>query len=220
MQSTSIDKCTQEAVADILSVFLIPDEQWDETIVNIWSKVSKKYPSLDLMNGHGLYSVLGRNSDVNMKDEYQYLLLELTEDRKILPFVTLHSSDNWVHFRIYTLLTMFDESSQIETLAIRFETDEGDSQRDIDGLHDFCHAQFCKEISCRIRASTPEWLPDSQPAIPLDADDQIGLVLCMLTSLYGGAYVRRKINDSGIKNVSQHLEKVRALRGRRRTPDN
>ena len=81
---------------------------------------------------------------------------------------------------------MLNEESELKSLAMRFETDEGEHQSDGEiGSHDFCHAQLCRAITRRIPALTPSWLPDSQPSIPLDAEDQVSLVLCMLTSLYG-----------------------------------
>ena len=115
---------------------------------------------------------------------------------------------------------MLDDNSALQALAIRFETDEGGRKPEEKiGAHDFCHAQLCNGINGRTQGSTPTWLPDSQPSFPLDADDQVGLVICMLTALYGGAHVLRKFGAAGDTQLRQHLMKVRALRGPSTTKD-
>ena len=131
--------------------------------------------------------------------------------KTILRLLTLQTSNDWVHFRAYVLLTMLDQCDGLQALAIRFETDEGPQTNGVTGSHDFCHAQLCQSINGKTRATTPSWLPESQPALPLDAEDQIGLVLCMLASLYGGRHVVERINTAGDGALRQHLKKVRAL---------
>ena len=208
-----IDAVTKRAIGDILLLFHEDNQTGDDSFNKFLSKVYAKY-NVNAMDAGRFKSFLSNNLDIRMRDNFHYLQLELTKDKKILPLVTMHSTEEWVHFRIYTLLTTLDENLDIQALSIRYETDEGDAQRKMDGSHDFCHAQLCNSISHRICATTPKWLPESQPSIPLDANDQISLVLCMLTSLYGGKQVRRRINDSGIRNVGKYLNKVRALSDR------
>ena len=214
MPSKPVDKDTRKAIVDILSIFLNDFNMGDGPLGKLLIKVYEKY-LLHPLGADSFSAILGKCSDIKMRDDNLYLLLEPTTDKKILPLVTLHSSDKWVHFRVYTLLTMLDEGSRMQALSLRFETGEGNPQCPGEGSHNFCHAQLCNVLNGPIRASTPTWLPDSQPSIPVDADDQISLVLCMLTSLYGGAHVRRKINDSGgSRNIRKHLDCLRALRGR------
>ena len=147
-----------------------------------------------------------------------YLDFEPTEDKRILPLVTMQSSQGWLHLSIYTLLTMLDDHDVLRSLAVRFETSEGDPDDNL-GKHDFLHAQLCNYIynsDGRIiaKAKTPDWLPTSQPSFPLDADNQVGLVLCMLTSLYGGAHVLNKFSAAGDNKLREHLGRVRALSAR------
>ena len=73
---------------------------------------------------------------------------------------------------------------------------------------------LCRSINGKVSASTPPWIPESQPSFPLDAEDQITLVLCMLTSIYGGAHVLRKLIPSGDRDLLKHIKKVRALQSR------
>ena len=157
--------------------------------------------------------MLKNHPDIAMRDNNQFLRLEPIECEGILPLVTLHSLDEWVHFRIYVLLTTFDEYSNFKTLAFRFETDEGDyDSEDEAGTHDFCHMQFCQSINNKVRDIAPLWLPVSQPSIPLDANCQISLVLCMLVSLYGGKEVKKRLSEPGYRSLKKHLLEVRALK--------
>ena len=161
-----------------------------------------------------LTGMFGAKQEIGLRDQNRFLYLVPTEDERILPFVTLHSDDKWRHFKVYVLLSMLDEKSRLKALVMRFETDEGDRNPSGKiGSHDFCHAQFCESINGIIQASTPSWMPTSQPSIPLDADNQISLVLCMLVSVYGGAFVKSRIDSAGIGGIQKHLDKVRALSG-------
>ncbi len=153
------------------------------------------------------------SSDIGMKDDDQFLKLEPIQCEDILPIVTLQGSDQWVHFRIYVLLVSLDENSDLRILGLRFETDEGDYDTEAKrGKHDFCHMQFCQSLSKLIPCLDPSWLPESQPSIPLDADCQVSLVLCMLVSLYGRKEVKKRLSDAGHRGLCKYLCKVRALR--------
>lgn len=205
-----IDRDTKEAIGDILSLFQKDYEAGSDSSDEFLSKIFTKY-NVHLMDAVGFTSFLSNNSDVRMRDNFQYLLLEQTKDKKIWPLVTIHSSGEWVNLRIYTLLTMLDENSDIQAISIRFETDEGIPRNDTIGSHDFCHAQFCHSIGRLGCATSLKWLSESQPSIPVDAEDQISLVLCMLVSLYGGKHVLQRINESQVRDVRKHLRSVRAF---------
>ena len=209
MPIEKIDRITKKAIRDIFLVFLKEYESESDRD-GFLLKVFEKYEVFPL-DPSNFGSFLDNDSGVRMRDDFQYFLLEQTKDKKIWPLVTMHSSKEWVELRIYTLLTMLDENSDIQALSIRFETDEEASQNNCIGSHDFCHAQFCQSIGKLDCATTLKWLPDSQPSIPLDARDQISLVLCMLVSLYGGKHVLEKINQSQARDVRKHLKGVRAF---------
>ena len=209
MPVKAADQKIRIAVVDILSKFLRKDNAYNRfrTLID---KVYKYYMLYDV-GGSKLNGVLNGSDDLYLRDRRQFIFLEPILDSEILPFLTLQTSDRWLHFRAYVLLAMLDEDEQLKTLAIRFETDEGERQTNgTIGSHDFCHAQLCRSIGV-LRASTPSWLPESQPSFPLDAKDQVGLVLCMLTSLYGGRHVVARLNTNGGRDLCKHLKKVRAL---------
>ena len=205
------DQAVRLAVADILSKFLSDQERSDESLATLREQVDKQYMPIPV-DVHGLSGLFGGSSELGLRDQHRFLFLEPVVDKMILPLLTLETSNQWVNFRAYVLLTMLDQCDGLQALAIRFETDEGVPQTTgIRGSHDFCHAQLCRYINHRTRATTPSWLPESQPSLPLDAEDQIELVLCMLTSLYGGRHVVERLNTSGDRALRQHLKKVRAL---------
>lgn len=185
----------------------------DDPSGKLAKKIYNEY-ELSPFDARAFRSYLGGCSKVEMRKNRRCLILRRTTKENILPIVTIQSSEKWVHFSIYTILIMTNEVCDFESLLIRFETDERRLQNGSAGAHDFYHAQLCNSIDSRIKASTPPWLPDSQPSFPMDADDQISLVLCMLISLYGGSEVRSTIDSSGDRTIRKHLDYVRALRDR------
>ncbi len=205
------DRAVRVAVADILSKFLGKQGRSDGPLATLREQVNEKYRPIPV-DVYGLNGLFGGSLELGLRDQHRFLFLEPVPDTTILPLVTLETSNRWVNFRAYVLLTMLDQCAALQALAIRFETDEGVPQTTGKrGSHDFCHAQLCRYINDTTRATTPRWLPESQPSFPLDAEDQIGLVLCMLTTIYGGRHVVERINTTGDRALRRHLKKVRAL---------
>lgn len=209
------DQAVRLAVSDILSKFYRNDRSLDTYFSELAVKVNEIYRPSPL-GYHALGGLLLGRDELQLRDNGLFLFLEPVADKGLLPLLTLQTSSEWINFRAYVLLTMLDESGELQSLAIRFETDEGSSQANGKiGSHDFCHAQLCRSVGA-MRTSTPNWIPESQPSFPLDADDQVGLVLCMLTSLYGGRHVVERLRQSGLRqsggrSLRQHLVRVRAL---------
>lgn len=204
-------QAVRRAVSDILSSFLNSYE-WDcGPLATLRDQVYEVYKP-NHVDAAGLHALLCDNSDLSLRNQHRFLFLEPVGCKEILPLLTLETSNDWVNFRAFVLLTMLDQCSALQALAIRFESDEGVPQpTGIRGSHDFCHAQLCGSINRTTRALTPSWLPESQPSFPLDAGDQIGLVLCMLTALYGGRHVVSRLNTTGDGELRKHLKNVRAL---------
>ncbi len=205
------NSAVRRAVFDILSNFLDNYRRNSGPLATLRDQVYDMYEP-NLVDVHGFRGLVRGCSELSLRNQHRFLILEPLGDKTVLPLLTLETSNQWVHFRAYVLLTMLDRCSVLQALAIRFETDEGVPQPNgLRGSHDFCHVQLCRYIDGRTRATTPNWLPDSQPSFPVDAEDQIGLVLCMLTSLYGSRHVVERLNTTGDRNLRQHLQKVRAL---------
>ena len=211
MRIKPADKRTRRVISEILLNFMFRD--WnDEDMRALISEVHERYFQMGYVDDQQIMPELRDNDEVPFLGQKRFLWLEPTDDKKMLPLLTLSSTDKLVHFRLYALLMRLDHNSRLQSLAMRFETSEGDMGLDHKaGMHDFCHAQFCNSIDPDIKPTTPAWIPDSQPSIPLDADNQVTLVLCMLISLYGGAYVYDKLSQSGDGTVLKQMQRVRAL---------
>lgn len=199
-------------VFDLLIGFMGDYDRIGGRLEIIRDQMYRQYSHLGPLTIPALESYICLQQEVEMLSDNRVLHLEPSEDNRILPLLILQSKDGWVHLSLYTLLLMLDEDSELKSVALRFETDESQAPTAIVGKHDFCHAQFCRRINARTHALTPGWLPDSQPSIPLDADDQVTLVLCMLVSLYGGRYVVDRVTKLGNKNLLEHMKKLRALK--------
>ena len=209
------NKTTKEDVSEILGKFIRGTEYINQTHPKLLGQLLHKY---DVGEVHAaiLPNMIVERPEVDMRENSLFMFLEPTKDMKILPLVTLYSSDDWREFRLYALLATTDPMSDdnLQTLAIRFETDETRHRKTNSiGAHDFCHAQLCNYISKKVKNVTPIWVPDSQPSIPLDADSQETLVLSMLTSIYGGKHVLSKFYPTDRK-LLKHLDRVRALQTR------
>lgn len=197
---------TRADVLDILSHFLIDWERDSRIDQEFLSELYTRFP-VGSVDTRSLESMMTKETEVRMQEINKFLHLEPTSEN-IYPLVTIQSSGEWRHFTLYTLLAMPDDMKKLKSLAFRFETDEGEGT----GSHDFCHAQLCININRQIRNVSPSWFPESQPSFPLDAKNHISLVLCMLTTIYGGKKVFDTLDKSGNDRVRKQLNDVRALR--------
>jgi len=99
--------------------------------------------------------------------------------------------------RVYLGLFLLHDG-KLKSLGFRFETPEGE------GLHNFYHAQMFIEKGPPLPYHA--WLPTSQPSFPLDAEDPVQLLLCLLTSLYGLGYLGEVFRDSRIRHINGYIE--------------
>ena len=205
MRIQTADNDTKSAVRQILQKFLAVDGR-DGKFNQIYGEAYAEFGINEISSEELGY--LFTSPDLNLRDQDRYFVLELPENKRFLPFVTLQSTDDWVHFRIYVLLAAFDNDSRIRGVAFRYETDEGE---DGSGKHDFCHAQLCRKISRYGKEVTPFWMLESDPTVPLEAKNQVSLVLCMLTSIYGRQSVLEKFYGTDGK-VWEEMKTIRALR--------
>jgi hypothetical protein len=83
--------------------------------------------------------------------------------------------------RIRMGLFLLDEGA-LCAVGYRFEMAEGP------GAHNYCHAQWIRgfeEGSPFPGTESLQWVPDSVPALPLDADNPVTLLVALLVGLYG-----------------------------------
>ena len=123
----------------ILWLFVVDNEQYQGSLGDVFAQVCSKY-GMGPVYKEALDSLVTQPSDVKLRDKNLFLYLQPTPSKKILPFITLHSCCDWLHFRVYTLLATLDDTLDFKTIAIRFETDEGSPASGGEGgSHDYCH---------------------------------------------------------------------------------
>ncbi len=101
---------------------------------------------------------------------------------------------------------MNDVDNSVVGLGYRFESP------DIGGEHAFFHLQQIIELGNGTHAlPTPQWIPQYKLAVPLDVKSDVGLLLCMLASIYGPASdVMRQIASSQYREMlNPHLQQIR-----------
>ena len=88
------------------------------------------------------------------------------------------------------------------------ETEEGEKK--VEGRHDFYHAQLIRGLRWGPAFKSPDWLPCTQPSLPLTANCPVTLVLCLLLTLYGKGYCREFVSKpTGLSNwLKPYLEKL------------
>lgn len=154
-------------------------------------------------------SQLLRSGDVDFSGP-SYLFLRRV-NRNLYPTLKIRTENDWMNFRLFTVLWIPAGPQRPNAIGVRFETDEGTGG----GAHDFCHAQLFTTLPSLPRPPIPGWIPQSQPSIPLDADDQIGTVLCALIAIYGASEVMKRLNTQDIKGLADYKKSIRALRAPR-----
>jgi hypothetical protein len=98
---------------------------------------------------------------------------------------------------------------RVRSLGMRFETPEGP------GLHNYYHMQFIRGFDGGSEMpGSLWWLPTKEPTVPLDADNPVALLLCLLVNLYGFHYLNQLETEVG----RELLEFSQALRLQQNQP--
>jgi hypothetical protein len=132
-------------------------------------------------------------TDEVVKSEFpqgRFLYLDPIEsDRVMIPII-------WMKFdfgrsisqaRIYLGLFLYHDNS-IRSFGFRFESPEGK------GIHHYYHAQIIRSLPPNKSFAPSElhqWLPEGQPSFPLDAQNPIMMILCLLLTLYGRDHIAK-----------------------------
>ena len=99
------DQEVRRTISSILSKFLSKNERNDDSFTMLRQQVDEKYEPIPV-EVHGLSNLLRRSPELELREQHRFLFLEPVEKKKILPLLTLETSNQWVHFRAYVLLTM------------------------------------------------------------------------------------------------------------------
>ena len=97
-------------------------------------------------------------------------------------------------------------------LVLRFETDHGQ-----DTTHGYSHVQLTKRDEQLDFPCTPNWLPDSYPAVPVPACNPLDLFLSMMTAVYGfpsriDTLIMEVFRETArAKDVHLYLERLKSM---------
>lgn len=124
------------------------------------------------------------NKRLTGKFERKCIFLEPTNHGAILfPMLSLSYDFSRSIPIIRLRLGLFlDHKSQVKGMGYRLESPEGV------GRHHYYHVQLIRGFEAGEHfppSETTEWLPDNEPTFPLDAEDSVDLLLCMILSIYG-----------------------------------
>ncbi len=92
---------------------------------------------------------------------------------------------------------------QMRSIGFRFESPEC-SDTENRSAHHYYHVQMINDIGPP--DSNIGWLPTRQPAIPLDANNPVKLILCMLIGLYGLDFLGKIRNESQIWHIDKYTD--------------
>lgn len=212
MAPSIIDDDPKDTISALLTPFLIGDRTSDGKYHKLLAKFYTRYPIGDV-DAESIKSLVANGPDIRMLQANKFMHFRIVENEGMYPFVTMHSSDEWENIRIYVLFSRLDDNEELQSFAMRFESPES-GRMESSGLHDFFHAQLCDHISQNVNNICPNWVPCSQPSFPLDAKDDVSLVLCMLISIYGVRDVIQKLNSAGIYEYRRYIGEMAALSDR------
>ena len=209
MAPSIVDDDPKGTISAFLTPFLMGDRTSDGKYHKLLAKFYNRYPIGDV-DAESIRSLVANGPDIRMLRANKFMHFIIVENEGMYPFVTMHSSGEWENIRIYVLFSRLDDNEELQSFAMRFESPES-GRMESNGLHDFFHAQLCDHISQNVKNICPSWVPCSQPSFPLDAKDDVSLVLCMLISIYGVRDVIQKLNSAGIYGYRRYIGEMVTL---------
>jgi hypothetical protein len=135
----------------------------------------------------------------------RYLCLSpVTESRIMIPRITLKCDfgKNIPEIRCRLELFLLANDTTLQSLGYRFESPEGKNDQGA-GVHHYYHIQIIQPPTSRL-----DWLPDTQPAFPINADNPVKLILSLLISLYGRGYLGTILKESRIKGLEEYVRGI------------
>lgn len=161
------------------------------------------YPPLDKQNVNTLL-IAGRKSfDSLVKGPAHFIYLKPIMDHSwLVPIMAFkyHIEDDTVEASI-RLTLMMEVDGLLKAIGYRYETGKG--------KHDYCHVQHIREFDTSRPIPTEKWIPEGSPAIPVDAGGPVGLLICVLGSLYGLEYVTQLTGQVDLQKVKLSIEQMR-----------
>ncbi len=174
------------------------EEDLDQTMRPLWNELISRYTPVGSDDIHRLIPTVIGMAGEDLFTRRRYIYLEPPRRQSsFIPVMTLkwQFADEPYQCRCYVAMWSLGsddpshnparEGTKLPKKAIgfRFELAEGNEN----GSHNYAHLQLIRGFERGAPFQGVDWLPDSQPAAPLhsDASDPVGLLLCVVTALYG-----------------------------------
>lgn len=177
-------------------------EQTYETLYHLmsnWAPISEKEAESLFSNPNGV--------EMRLSDRHKVLYLPpMREEPDFLPVLSLECKlDDTSDVMKLRLMLVHCDRSEGKPHGIGFRMEEGEN------IHGFYHAQMIKNLEGAATVEEPPIecplrFPETQPSIPLKAEDSITLVLCLLISLYGINYCWTLISEHQLSELRGYLK--------------
>jgi len=166
-------------------------------LINSWSPLTEN-------DMESLFPVNSKAVNFNLSEKRKALYLSPTSNQpQFVPVLSLECSMNNTEINIKIRIMLIQKiNDALKGVGFRFEKGEG--------THNYYHVQLIKELQGAKYVSNPvieylEWLPESEPAIPIKAKDPVTLLLCSLISLYGLKTCSKLITEHQISELKKYL---------------
>lgn len=138
-----------------------------------------------------------------------FYLAPITERLVMLPRIHLKCDfgRNIPEIRCRLELFLLNDDLDIQSLGYRFESPEGLNDHGA-GIHHYYHIQMIQPPTSLVEI---DWLPVTQPAFPINADDPVKLILILLVSLYGLDYLWKILRECNIWGLDDYIKGITCI---------
>ncbi|NJM39395.1 MAG: hypothetical protein HC853_00805 [Anaerolineae bacterium] len=137
----------------------------------------------------------------------KYVFLKPVDPKiNIVPVMTFQFEAGHGQSSLKIRCAMFTRDDEDKLAAIGYRFDSPTASTSDANKHSFYHVQPIKNLTLNEGhvLPCPQWIPERQPSIPLDAKDALTLFVSFLVSLYGRSYL------AGLFSVSSFGPKLRS----------
>lgn len=176
----------------------------DDDTYNTYTELISNWMPLTEKDMEAFFPSNSKAVDIKLSTSRKALYLSPTINQPhLIPVVSLECIiDNTRADLKIRMMLIQKRNGALEGIGFRFENG--------DNVHAYYHAQLINELKGSKSGSNPviqhlDWLPESEPAIPVKANDPVTLLLCSLISLYGFKNCSKLASDYQISELTKYL---------------
>ncbi len=203
---------------------LASDQDWLRRSQDEWSDLVERLSRLSVLPAEPRDLTIESQGGIpsglaGMALEARFVFLRPAERQSDwLPAFSVRIEGDWNNVRLFLAMFRLDTSadlSRVRAVGIRFETPESGATTTREGRHDFYHAQFWHRLrGTRLRLPELEWIPETQPSLPVSATGPLELLLALMVSVYGLNEAAREWDKPKVRLATQRGRAyVKRLRG-------